>query len=57
MNKLEGVMQEANDAKESASNDEIELRRREVLARLGRFTGYVAPVTVAMLSMKANAAS
>ena len=36
---------------------DFDRRRREVLARLGRAAGYAAPVTVAMMSMKANACS
>jgi hypothetical protein len=36
---------------------DAEVHRREILTRLGRAVGYAAPVSVAMLSMKANAAS
>lgn len=40
-----------------ATAQELDRRRREVLIRLGKATGYAAPVTVAMLSMKASACS
>lgn len=36
---------------------DYDIRRRDVLARLGKVAGYAAPVTVAMLSMKASACS
>jgi hypothetical protein len=36
---------------------DIELRRRDLLARLGRAAGYAAPVSVALLNMKAGASS
>jgi hypothetical protein len=37
--------------------EDVELRRRELLARLGRFAGYAAPASVAVFSMKAGASS
>lgn len=35
----------------------VDQRRRTALARLAKAAGYAAPVTIAMLSMKAVAAS
>lgn len=50
-------MPEAEGVDDNVSNEDIELRRREVLERLGSLAGYVAPVSVAMLAMKASASS
>lgn len=40
-----------------AENKTLELHRRDVLARLGRFAGYAAPASVAVFTMKAGASS
>jgi hypothetical protein len=50
-------MQEPKLVDKTVENKTLELHRRDVLARLGRFAGYAAPASVAVFSMKAGASS
>jgi hypothetical protein len=50
-------MEDPKSVDKVAADKAPELHRRDVLARLGRAAGYAAPVSVALLSMKASATS
>ena len=55
--KVESTLIQANPQEEDASRSNETMDRRKALAKIGKFSAYAAPATIAILNSKAAHAS